>query len=774
MDKDKNYNVDDIVDDILSEIKRKKSADKGAVPPAADTPAVPPMAAAEPPAGTPARKKDFALRLPEDSRSPPIPRTEGPRAFPEVAAGKPAKEKIPLGFSGDARPITEKARVRQGWPRIGRAVPAADKREFRFDPDAPDSADNRQPTRIVPKFATGKELLIEDIQRMDFREGQNAAAYYEEDNYAGEIPDSSRADFSEYNSAENRDDVATDIAHTKLWLFVRSGLTAILTFFAVFFALSERLNLPMPEAIWPVPETMQAFMIACTAVTVLVAVVNSSAVGGGLISFFKFRANADSLAAFAILAAILQCIAGVASPETVDAAALNFYFPVACLAMFFSTLGKMAMISRIQLNFRVLGSELEKKAVLPVEDPRFCQEFAGDNTQRKPAIAYGVSAGFFTEFLALSYSDKYDVGINRSVAPVCVIGAAVVGAATFLLTAQTFAALSAFTAVLCVSATFSAAFIENIPLYKMAKRVGAQGGMISGSKAVEDFCDAKAVVLSDTDLFGKGCLSLHGIKAFSQGRIDEAMLDAASVICALDGALAPLFLQMINNNRKVLKKADNIVLENGLGVSAWIDQRRVLIGSKRLMQMHGVTLPNDSYERGEAPDAKGVPVYLSNSGEVSARFLVEYTANEELAAELDRLSARGIRLIVATSDVNIDSAKIWETYGYPDELVSVLPPDYLTEYKKMSLPRKEAAAGIVYTGRAAAMIRAVLACIAARSSILSATVIELAQILLGYGLVTFLAFMGSIGELDILRLGMYQMFWFAAIFIVQQVRQAAA
>ena len=55
--------------------------------------------------------------------------------------------------------------------------------------------------------------------------------------------------------------------------------------------------------------------------------------------------------------------------------------------------------------------------------------------------------------------------------------------------------------------------------------------------------------------------------------------------------------------------------------------------------------------------------------------------------------------------------------------------------------------------------------------ILTATVIELAQMILGYGLVAFLAFMGSVGELDVLRMGVYQLFWFAAIFVVQQIRQ---
>lgn len=764
---DKNYNVDD----ILSEIKRKKSQNKGAAPPPrADFP----QTGAD-------RKRDFIVTIPDDD-TPPAPdpeeiRTYSPRRERPVrpAAPPPAPEEgtsNPLAFDGHVRPITDKARMRQGRPLPQRQQPQQRpvRAEFQFNPD--NTEEDGHHTRVMPKFSTGRELRLEDIQRMDFGPENTYDDLYLEDDYDDGIPEGTQVDFSEYNSVDNRDDVATDIAKTKLWLFIRCGVTLLLTFFAFYFAYSGPVAwLPMPELIWD-GSNVRNLMVGSTILTALVAIVNSAAVGGGLISFFKLRANADSLASFAVLAAVAQGIVGIVNPEAADPAAVNFYFPIACLAMLFNALGKLALINRTQLNFRVLGSDMEKKAVLPVENPEFCHEFAGDASARKPVIAYSVKAGFFTDYLALSYSDKYDVGINRSVAPVCVVGALVVSVATFLLTRSAASAVSAFTAILCVSATLSATFIENIPLLKMAKKITPQGGMVSGSKAVEDFCDTKAVVMTETDLFGRGSVSLQGIKAFSQGRIDEAILDAASVLCALDGSLAPLFLKMINNNRKLLKKVDNIVFENDMGVSAWIDSRRVLIGNRKLMLGHGISLPADSYERGEAPDARGEPIYLSNSGEVSARFLVDYAPNPELAAELDLLAAKDIRLLVSTSDANISARKVWEAYGYPEDLITILPSDRLAEFRKMSAPRKAAIAEIVYTGRAPAMVRSILACVAARSSILSATIIELAQMILGYGLVAFLAFMGAIGTLDITKLALYQIFWFVAIFIVQQVRQS--
>ena len=767
---DKNYNVDD----ILSEIKRKKSTEKAATAPApegaeptAERPGYTPR-----PASTGGRRDDFVLQIPEEELGGAPAREKSPFA---AFSAENDEHKNPLDYSGDAQSITEKAKSRRGIrDSIRKVEQDKQKKEFVFNLDAvPEGEEPEEAlghTRVMDKVNTGREVKIEEIKQMNLGSRLGAVPLYEED--ADDMaPAGSKIDFSEYSSAENRDAVATDIAHTRLWLLVRVLVTGLLTFFAFWFTLSGKYpGVPMPEALWPEGDTMRHFMIASTVLTALVGVVNSSAMGGGLISFFRFRANSDSLCSFAVLAAVAQGIGGIVKPELVDPAGMNFYFAIACAAMLFNALGKMLMINRIQRNFRILGAEREKRAVLAVESPEFCQEFVG-SSRRKPVIAYGAKADFFTDFLALSYSDKYDVGVNRSVAPVCVAGALVVGISTYFLGGNTAFAMSALTAILCVGATLSATFVENVPLAKIAKKSAPLGGMISGGKAVEDFCDSKAVLLEEKELFGPGFVSLAGIKVFGQGRVDEAILDAASLMCALDGALAPLFLEMLSGETKFLSKVENITYESGMGVTAWKDTGILLMGNRRQMINHGIPLPEDSYERGENQDARGEPVYLANMSEVTARFLVEYHGSSELAEALDGLAARDIQILVAAADANISAQKIADIYGYPEDLITVLSSDRMAEYRKMTAPKKEAPAGIVYTGRAAALAQGLLSCISARSSILMATVIELVQIVLGYGIIAFMAFMGTIDTLSAVMVLAYQLFWFAVIAIVQQLTQ---
>ena len=49
------------------------------------------------------------------------------------------------------------------------------------------------------------------------------------------------------------------------------------------------------------------------------------------------------------------------------------------------------------------------------------------------------------------------------------------------------------------------------------------------------------------------------MKVFQESLIEQAILDAASVICATDSPLSPIFRGMINANEKILKPVDNIV-----------------------------------------------------------------------------------------------------------------------------------------------------------------------------------------------------------------------
>ena len=819
MDKN-NYNVDD----ILSEIKARKRRSKSVVRDSPESTSPPqagaPYAAQEPPkrpapkkkpprpmtpeytenaAGEPARAPRAsqvnpggtrnASAMPENMPPPSRAKVQPPAepARPRAVVKEPAhlpsesrpfkvtipddtqpeQAKNPLEFGESVQSIGERARRRNadGTKRLPK---------FHFNPGTeaePDASSDTGRTRLLPNVPArpnAQKPQSPAPRRASYAKAANDGYY---DDYESAEVHSSPIDYSEYNSTSDKHDVQTDIAKVKLWLFIRIAATFILAIVLFMFTIWGKYEIPLlPSALEPVPETMRAYMIACTVIAILIALVNSSAVGGGLIGLFRLQANSDTLPACAVLAAVGQGVVGTLNPDAVDPSKFNLYFIAAAVIMLFNGFGKILMVNRIMSNFRTISSDIPKKALLNVRSDDFCHEFFKSEV-RRPAIAYCVKSGFLTDFLGLSYSDRYDVGINRIVAPACLGASVVVGILTYFLAGSAISAISSLAAVLCICATLSSTFIENVPLGGLAKKLEPMGGMVSGIKAVDGFCDTKAVVLTENDLFPAGNVTVSGIKAFSQ-RIDEAIVDAASVLCAMDGALGFVFLDMIGGNRKLLKQVDNIVFENDMGVSAWVDGRRVLIGNRKLMMNHGIALPGEAaVQKPGQLSHDSEPLFLSSSGEASAQFSVSYRIDEDLAVELDHFGTLGRLLIVYTTDANITAEKIWELYGYPLELIRVLPSEMHPAYQDMSKPRDKAPAQIAYTGNAAAIVKAIVSCISVKSSIVLATVIQLSGVVLGYAFVTYMAFMGTISALNVMGIIAYQLFWFAAIFIVQKVRQ---
>ncbi|MCL2578673.1 MAG: hypothetical protein FWE32_01420 [Oscillospiraceae bacterium] len=820
---DKKYSVDDILLDIKSKKMRRQEEEAGGAPPER------PLGEKFPDSGAggkngvafapdlrpPQTERLRPIKPPDEKQPPPItgegevtvlspPPAESPPARPKAARDTgpvriedlkrpvkperpvPPEIRNPLDFGSRVRPIRDKAKMRGQKEKAltelskpakpepekpGGQTSVIDFSKFRQSGESPPLGE----TREMPRLGPSREFDIEEIRNIDFGDAADEAGYddydYDEEelDYENE-PHKSSVDFSEYNSIEDRRDVAIDIARTKLWLVIRATLTFALTGALVYLILCGRYMLPMPAFIAPEVD-LRMYLLSITLLSVGVALVGSSAMGGGLISFFKLRANSDSLAALAMLGAAGQCVYALLNPENVRIESLTFYAALASASMLFNALGKLSMISRIQQNFKIISSDKPKRAVIIATDEGFTREYLKGAT-RRPSIAYTAQCDFFTDFLSLSFSDKYDVGINKAVAPVCLAGAAVVGVLAYILTqGSSITAVSAMTAILCLSATFSATFIENVPLGKLTQKLAPRGGMVSGNKAVEDFCDISALVLDEKDLFPQGFVEVHGIKAYSNGRVDEAILDAASIAYAMNSALSGVFLQMIGSNKKLLRKVDNPTFENGKGITAWIDGRRVMLGNRNLMKAHDIPLPDPGFEKKYANE-QGEPLFLSSSGELAAQLVVGYRADEELAIELDRLGAAQKLLIVHTLDSNLTPHKIWEIYGYPEELVQIMPAHQHEHFEKMTAPRNSELAEIAYTGRASAMVGAILACMSARSSILSATAVQLLQITLGYGLVALLAFLGAIDTLTILALGGYQIFWFIVIWLIQRLKAA--
>ncbi len=732
--------------------------------------------------GQPAEKPAAPARAATPAAPPPsAPAVPARAATPAVSATPLPPDQIPV--QEVPAPPAEKETFRVSIPE----------ENFFEEPEAPSAADGpvtvsknkelyneyveKRKSKVQEFMAQTKEPTEQNIptlnppNKIKFSESSNRdvareimAAAAERQTEAEEEPAA-----EDYCDPSQRDAVTKELAMERTGLTVRLMLTALMLVFSSILSFAPMLNLPLPEP-FDYASGSAFFPAAELAVLCVAALICNNAVGSGVIGLLKFRATNDSFAASAVIGAGVLGVSMVIRPENILAGGANLYFPIAILSLLFNTVGKLFSSGRIIHNFRALTEGEGKHSLLPVHNRDLARELTGQ-TDEVPRLCCGAKAKFFTGFLELSYRDDATEGIAKTVAPIVFFAAIIAAVGSFFFTGNIQTAINGFAAILCIASPLSAMTAGTMPVMRACRELNRQGSMIAGGYTAETFAEADSVLLDIDELFPNGSIVLHGIKTFAQGRIDEAILDAASVICSTRSTLSGIFINVVQGDYGLLKPVDSIVYEDGMGLSAWVNSRRVLIGNRELMQNHGVDIPSHDYEEKYVGGGRDI-LYLSNSGELTAIFVLSYHADPEVARSLGLLAKRGIRLVVNCSDPNVTIEKITALYGYPTDQIQLLSSKYQAKCSELTREREKAPAAAVYDGSLGALSDLLASCGAIRATSFLAALLEIIGIVLGFVLVVFFLFTGHLDSLGVHWIAGYQLAWLGIVMLVTGLRKA--
>ncbi len=574
--------------------------------------------------------------------------------------------------------------------------------------------------------------------------------------------------------------VEKDLKKQAVGLFVRSVIMVILTLVTAYLVFSikrppfadliglqedELLGLPF-EIIYPDLHP-RVFMGVLLGLCVIGALACSNIIGTGFGALFRLHANSDTPAALAVLAVLIQGIVLIIYPDQLMEEDVSVYIPTAMLALLFTLYGKMMLTARIRRNFKYLTSGKEMYAMLSVYNKEFARELSRGLGPEVDEVAYHAPTGFITGFLSKSYTGDYSDNFYCVAAPVGFLGALLIGGVTGFLSKNPVLAVSGFAATMCVCAPLSSAIVPHLMLGRMSKWLckGGEGAMLAGYETAEELAAVGAVLLDEKDIFPGESVQLHGMKVFAEKRIDEAILDAASVILSCKGLMSGVFLNMIGGNQRMLKKVDSIIYEDGMGISAWVDGKRVLIGGRELMQNHEVECPSRDFEARYTRGGRKV-LYISNSGELSAMFVISYNGEVRTAERLAALERRGVSIILYTTDPNITSDLVSSVFGIRKGSVRVLPAKLHPEYSYLSRYRDHVTAGCAHHGGIAGILQLLRASGSVCRSVRAGAITQLVGIIVGYGLVAILIFTGSLELASFYALMLYGLGALAITFLV--------
>ena len=440
-------------------------------------------------------------------------------------------------------------------------------------------------------------------------------------------------------------------------------------------------------------------------------------------------------------------------------------------AYIFSLLGKRQILVRIIDNFDFIINSGETYCLENIANALDVKVLGRDNLDEEdPIIKTSVKTDIPTNFMEISCkSDPSDKTV-KILYPITVLLSAVLLIAVGLLD-NWGTGVNIAIAALTISTPASLLYAMNTILSDISAELDKYGARVCGFEGAQMAAGTNAVVLEAANLFGTHGCDLHGIKVFNKTKIDDAIIYAAAVIIKTKSPLAHVFDDVIIGKKSILPKVDNVQYEEQMGTSAWVYQKKVLVGNRNLLINHGVSVPKISFEQ-KFTRRNRKALYLAVDGKIMAMFIVSYSADPNLKRELKKLEKTDITLIVKSNDPYINEESIANLFGLPRGYIKVMNRQASRVFEKYSdMQVEKSPAYVVHNGTAKGLISAMRGALTVVSTKNSVSFLTCFGCILGLVTVAGLALMQWYSQISCTAIIGCQAIWTAFTVIVSKLRK---
>lgn len=605
------------------------------------------------------------------------------------------------------------------------------------------------------------------------------------DSFVLESPDSETADvkdsearkhvkdFTSYNEAPK---VLDDIIQLKSNLVIRLCILIITSVFSLYIALANDLGWPIIEAFKRT--SAESFIFTNIALGLVSAFVSYTVLFSGMKKLFKRNADCDSVAALGISSSLIASLLLFINPGIMQTKAYHIYMSAAILGLLFNTLGKLLIVNRTERNFRYVAGEYDKFAVTNVLNEDIASKFTkGALLNDFPELATMRKTEFNNNFLEHSYSTDIADRYSKKYAPVLLIVSVFVGLLALIfdrnasgVSQKILAAFAAFSGTVSIAASFALMLVVNLPLARASKKYLRSSGVMLGYSAVEEFADTNSILVDARQLFPEGMINLVNLKAMSATPIEESILMAASLSCQAGSVLQSMFYNMLRGKTEMLYPVESYIYEDGLGLSGWIDNQRILFGTRELMENHSIEgLPPISKEK---EYTKGfIPMYLSVSGVVATLFVITVNPSISVKKWLQVLENQNITTVIRSVDGFISLNLMSELFDISPDSLKLLPFRYHKEYEEQTDFVPKASASMLCSGHFPSFATLISGAKKLQFVTNLGMTIQLAAALLGLMIALVMLLVGSFSSLSASIVILYNLIWSAITIGVQYFKK---
>ncbi len=491
----------------------------------------------------------------------------------------------------------------------------------------------------------------------------------------------------EFESFDQAPDVLGDILQVKNNLVMRMCVLMFTGVFSLLITIANDFELPLVQ-VFDKTMSPSAYLFTNTLLGLISIAVSYTVLAGGLKNLFKGNADCDSIAAVGIIISVVAGIITLFEPSIVRESFYHVYTSAAIIGLLFNTLGKLMIVKRTERNFRFAAGDYERYALVSVDNEDTASRLTKGALNDFPELAAMRKTEFVKDFMKNSYSSDISDLFAKKATPIILLAGLLVGLLSLIFesgatgaTEKFFNLLAVMSGTVSMCSSLALMLVVNVPMGRAQKKFLQYSGVMLGYSSVEEFADTNSVLVDAEQLFPNGMVDFVNLKLLSSARIEECILMAASLACQAGSVLKPTFYKMLRGKTEMLYPVESYIYEDGLGLSGWIENKRVLLGTRELMENHSIEgIPTRAKE---AEYAKGnIVVYLSVSGVVTTLFVVRVNASLSVTRWMQELEEEGIIAVVRTVDGFISVNFLSELFGVTPTSIKLLSFRFHKDFQK--------------------------------------------------------------------------------------------
>ncbi|MCQ1536725.1 heavy metal translocating P-type ATPase [Methanosarcina sp. KYL-1] len=213
---------------------------------------------------------------------------------------------------------------------------------------------------------------------------------------------------------------------------------------------------------------------------------------------------------------------------------------------------------------------------------------------------------------------------------------------------------------------------------------GAENGiLIKGGEALERAHKLNTIVFDKTGTLTEGTPKLTDVLAAPGREEMEVLFVAATAEKGSEHPLGEAVVKGAETRGISLGEARNFRSIPGKGVEAYLGGKRVLLGTRKLMEENGIPFEGLEAEMREFEEKGKTAMLVARESEALGLVAVADTLKERSKEAVGTLRKMGIEVVMITGDNAITAGAIAAEVGIPRVLAEVLPEDKASEIKKL-------------------------------------------------------------------------------------------